>query len=372
LGYAYTAIADRPEAVFFNIAGLTQVPSPSLRYSHRPFSVDPNYDDLAYSQPFGQGSRVGLGLLGTRRGSSSAYEAVVGSAFKLGGLSAGLGLRSGDRQMAMRTTEQAFAADMGLLWKAAHSSLQVGGALLRLPLGPADALDPQLLALGASLAWEGIRFSAEGKLSAGDRTLQGGMELPLFDLIDLRLGLSSQGYQGAALGLSGGLGLHYGNELSLDYAVYPTAEQGILHSLSVGYSFRLGLEAFVDHNAREARERRARERALSDERERSAAKQDLELKPSVQTEFPLEATVLGRKVSLHWQAPAGAEELRYTVTQGLLPKAKFRELGAAPQKQFRWEGEVSLQGVTYYFRVLSVRPDGSAGPASAIKAVEIP
>jgi hypothetical protein len=373
LAYADTAIADQPEAVFSNIAGLTQIPSPSLRYSHRPFSVEPNYDDLAYSQPFGQGSRLGLGLSGTRQGKYSAYEAVIGSAFKLGGVSAGVGVRSGDRQMALRTAEQTFSGDLGILWKAESGSWQIGSALLRLPLGPAEAVEPHLFALGASLAWEGLRFSLEGKLSAGDSTWQSGLECPLFDLVDLRLGLSSLGYQGAALGLSGGLGLHYTKDLSLDYAAYPTVNQGVLHCLSVGYSFRHGGDGFVDRAARDAREQRAQEQAWRQERERYAAKEAASAKSADPGDFPLEAKVSGRKVTLSWQAPGeNSGELRFMVTQGMLPKAKFRQLNEPPQTKSAWEGEVSLQGVTYYFRVLSVKPDGSPGPASAVKAVEIP
>jgi hypothetical protein len=33
---------------------------------------------------------------------------------------------------------------------------------------------------------------------------------------------------------------------------------------------------------------------------------------------------------------------------------------------------MGLQGVTYYFRVQALRPDGSPGPVSMVKAVVIP
>jgi hypothetical protein len=369
LSYADTAIADQPETVFSNMAGLAQFQAPSLRYSHRPFSLEPNYDGLAFVQPMGPGA-FGVGFEATRNGNGGSYDAVAGAAFKSGGTSFGFGLRSGGSDLNFKGADQTYASDLGFLWKAPQGKFQVGSSVLRLPLNQGPLNSPHLLALGASYAFSLLRLSVEGKLSAGEHSFHGGIEAPLFDLLDLRLGVSSLGYQGAAAGVSGGLGLHYGKDLSFDYAAYPTPYSGVLHSLSIGYSFSRGWGGWTDDKAREDHEKLTADKAWRQERERYAKAQSSSAQVD-EGDFELNANVAGRKVILEWQAPAG-EGLSYVVTQGMLPMAKFRSLNERPQEKSSWTGEMSLRGVTYYFRVLSTRPDGSAGPVSKVKAVQIP
>ena len=378
LGYAYTAWSAQPEVLFFNPAGLSQLDGQALRYSHRPWAVDPDADSFAYG---GGGSTWGFGLGLESQRTGPAYSDTRGLAavgLNLGQVSLGLGLRDDEQRWSPHTSAQAIGADAGLLWRPALRGwpLQWGASALQIPLSNSEGAyvpAPQF-SFGAALSLESARLSLDAKTAGGRGGLQGGAEVPLGGFLLARLGLSSLGYQGAAVGISGGLGLRYGSDVSVDYAASPAGDQ-ILHSFSVGLRFNEGWAGFQDAAGQQrlslerTRQRREAELELEAARARQNAKAGEEAGA-----FPLDAKVLGRTVTLKWEAPAGpaAGPLSYEVYLGMLPNARFRKLSAEPSPEQAWSGAMSLKGVTYYFQVRSQQPGGAPGPVSKVKAVEIP
>jgi hypothetical protein len=375
MGFAYTAVADHPDSVFYNVAGLSSLTEPGLAYNRQPWTADPEADGLAVALPWHGGAwGAGFNRASHEPGGASDSDAHFGAALGGPGASLGAGLRDDTVPGPKSADIQLLAADLGALWAPGAGSLRLGASILDLPLRPNPQAVPQQFALGAAWSSGGRVFSLDAKHAGTDSSLQAGAEVPVEGLCLLRLGLSSQGYQGAAVGLSGGLGLHYGRDLSLDYAALPAGSLGILHCLSLGLSFGGGLGDFFDPATQAARAQRAQEERLRVEREAASRQKGKELAVLEEGDFSLESNVVDRKVALSWPALVDdqGEPLRYEVYMGLLPEAKFREVSEGPLAAPAWAGDMGLRGVTYYFRVAALLPDGSPGPLSRVKAVAIP
>ena len=378
LAYANTAQATDPESLFYNPAGMSQQAGPAILYSHRPWATDPDDDSFAIAAPWGPSLGFGAGVESQRAGGSySSTRVIAATARRFGRASLGLGLRDWDLLWG-RSSAQLISADLGLLWQGAWlgSPLHVGASALELPLANNSTYSrAHQISLGASLPLKSATLSLDAKASAGSASVQGGLELPLFNFLLLRGGVSSAGYQGAAVAASGGLGLRYGDNFSFDYAVCPAGNAGILHCFSLGLRFSEGWDGFVDPTERQRlaqeRERQRKIEALHLEAAHARASAKAEARQS--GAFEIEAKVMGRQVTLRWDAlPDAVEGRRYEVYMGLLANAKFHKLSEEASVDRAWSGEMSLRGVTYYFQVRATEADGSPGPLSKVKAVNIP
>ena len=372
LGFSGSGGPSRPESLFFNPADLSQLGAAQLRFSHGPWSADPAYDGLAYGQPWGPSAAVGVGVNAVRYGALTSYDSAIGASWAWGQAAMGLGLHLSDSGRLGLGASPGPATDLGLLWSAPGLPLRFGAAMLHLPLAPTGGADTHRSALGATWSFPAVDLSVDGHDSAGEMSLHAGAEWRVLGLAALRLGLDRSGAQTA---LSVGAGMHYGRDLSLDYAAFADPGHGTLQCLSVGYTFNQGTEALWDE-ASQKRRAEERDRARKAALEAEWARQDRsprDVGPS-SGNFELSSIVTGRRVTLTWDPPGGAagQGLRYKVTLGMLPKAKFKALPEPPGELRSWSGEMGVQGVTYYFQVLSTKPDGSKGPSSAVKAVQIP
>lgn len=375
LAGASVAGPGRPGSLDQNPASLARLDLPSLSYSHRPWTIAPNVDALELALPLAKFG-LGLGLQSDRLGGdATATTALLGAALPLGEAAMGVGLRVARFDQSGHDSGLLVGADVGVLGRVpwAEHPLTWGASLSGAPLEQGTELKAPLFSAGARWALGPSAVSLELKASAGAFSLNAGVERLIADIVTLRAGLSSMGAEGATLGAAAGLGLHFGRDLSLDYSASPQAGPGIAHRFSLGWCFRDGWDGWSAH-ARLARaeaeaERRRRLKALQGERPAAAEPERQE------GDFELRGQAQGREVTLSWDEPETEGDprlLSYEVSMSLLPRAKFKPLPKQPQSARQWRGPMSLPGVTYYFRVRALNPDGSPGPLSRIRAVVLP
>lgn len=207
--------------------------------------------------------------------------------------------------------------------------------------------------------------------------LQLGWEAELYGVMSARLGLSTRSLPGTPLGLSLGLGLKVGQGYRLDYSALPSGDFGFQQALSLAMSFgrpRKGAEAPEVQAAapgiQPAQEGPGEEPRLP--RRGKPEPTPVESPTPDLGTFELEARVEARTVSLSWAGPDGGDGLRYDVVMGIVKGATLKKLNELPLAAAAWSGEVGLSGMAYYFRVESIRPDGSPGPMSKVKEVFVP
>jgi hypothetical protein len=90
--------------------------------------------------------------------------------------------------------------------------------------------------------------------------------------------------------------------------------------------------------------------------------------------FPLSTNVAQNSVEIAWPAQASGDAAvqGYNVYVSIVPGADFRKLNEAPIVATRWSGEMGLHGMTYYFLVKAIGPQGTETQSSEIKSVDLP
>jgi hypothetical protein len=355
LGWAGGSHAD-PEAIFLNPSSLASLSTTSLTLNEQAWPSEPQVGGAALALPLAPGSSFGLGMNGYRgplSGGSPGVQGLAGLAHQGGPFSYGGALRFLGPVWGSPRNSQGLGLDLGISLLGKRGPWGLSLAALNLPvLRQADSDAPgHWIQAAAWLPWRGGRFSLAVTSMEGEAELHGGAEVPAWKIFTLRMGLGSR------QGLSGGLGMEWGQGLRLDYGVAAAGTLGVLQSLSLRIGF--GGPASQAKKAGKARG------PWTDAGPNPVAVSET---PNA-GDFALEAKLDGRHVALSWPEPEPG--LSYQVTMGMLPQAKFRSLHAEPLAAPHWEGELGLAGVPYYFRVRSLRGDGSEGPSSGIATLQV-
>jgi hypothetical protein len=260
LGGAYVGVADAPDTLYWNPAGLANLSEPGLSLDHNSFFAGASQDTVSLDLPLTRSQTLGLGVdyvnfggftdrdaQGNPLGSVNAYDlqAKLGDALQIGsGLSFGasLSLLSENLDNAPQSSE---ALDLGLTWDAAPG-LRAGLSLMQLGLGGSNAADSAQVRVGASFrpgagALDATLFSVAVEADGGGfEAVQAGAETLLYSTLALRAGYQwipqTQVQLDALDGLSLGLGFKFG-DLGLDYAYLPFGYLGDSQRLSLDWRF---------------------------------------------------------------------------------------------------------------------------------------
>lgn len=260
MGGAYAAIADDPNSIYWNPAGLSRVKKTEISVSHAELAQNMRHDFVAFARPTSLGT-FGLGAtylslgdldgrdgLGHPTGSFSASDGAFALGFgrPVGGIDAGLSVKY-LRSHIGSAEAQSFALDAGLSkqFEAAAFGLAVRNA------GPGLKFDnerndlPLRLVLGGAYKITGGHaVTAEvtnGPRGSGTDVGFGG-EFQAAAGIFLRGGYTTKssitGGKGfdAASGMTLGFGVNR-SAWSLDYAVEPMGELGASHRFTIGWRF---------------------------------------------------------------------------------------------------------------------------------------
>ncbi len=266
MGGAFTALADDPEALAWNPAGLASARR-ELSATHADLTGGARYEFLGIAQPtrFGtlgaaggylmHGSLDGRDASGKPTGSFSAADSVVtlGLGAKAGGLRLGGALKSVESRIAGYSAS-GYAADFGAqteLGLRGPGVASVGAALQN--VGPGmrflDQTEPLPLTAALGFAYRlplGVTLAADFKERVHGRSseIDVGTEYALFSSFSLRAGYASSRATPAAPGTSAaplsGLGAGFGvrsHGYSLDYSMSPFGALGNVQRFSLGARF---------------------------------------------------------------------------------------------------------------------------------------
>lgn len=279
MGGAYTAIAEGPEAIYWNPAGLAALKSPEAGYSltQLPAGISHNYAAAAAPSALLKGdigvaftslTQPGLDLVtasnqtvGSFAPHSEAYALSYAHRFALGGaasappvagtLDAGLAIKYIDENLGTRAAST-FAVDAGVIFRPAGvENLIVGAAVRNLGgnLNYIDQPEPLPTEVGVSAAYairgDGWRLLPALDFSlpdAGNPYAKFGVEfsrvLGAQTWGAVRLGYTSQPAVdlGAVAGLTAGIGLRV-NRFLFDAAFEPMTYLGDEYRISAGWRF---------------------------------------------------------------------------------------------------------------------------------------
>lgn len=270
LGGAFTAVADSPDALFHNPAGLSQLGTAEIGYSYNNYFTGISQHSAAAALPFSYGTWA-LGANYFQVAAFDSYDAQDNPAGKVSayGLAAGLGyggalptglaflpsVRYGAAAKYVsesldRVGADGGALDAGLLLLTGLDGLKLGAAAdnlvsSRLDFDGRGRRPARRLKAGASYAIKGAPVSA--LLSAefsfpedGQGGFSAGLENTLYRSLFLRAGYTSHG--DVSSGVSFGLGLNlpdrFGSGMRLDYSFGSTYDLGNIHKF--GLSCRFG------------------------------------------------------------------------------------------------------------------------------------
>ncbi len=267
---AFGAVSGSPEALWYNPAGILEMPQGALSFTHMNFPSGLSSEHLVLGQPLGGGRALGLLLddqyatdsyrdaNGAQGGSFGISDSVLGLALaaRLGGL--GLGAQA---KMLQETVESqsgsGWMADLGAQTSLSDGLVALGASIQNLGKAPQlgsgtdDVQAPTTLRLDLGLdgrdEGQGLLLLAELRYlfvnrlwatSYGAQYLERDGEF----LLALRGGWDFEPYQlgGPALGL----GLGYGNA-ELDYSYQPVDALGPQNRVSLSYRYGSALRHFA-------------------------------------------------------------------------------------------------------------------------------
>ena len=204
LGQAYVAVADSPEAILLNPAGLSQLSSPQFTSMYANAFNEAKYFSAFYVQPLSPFSAFGIGMAQVGVGDNDYLDS---SGNRLGGfdyLEQGLFLaysQNFNSRLSFGTTlkyiqkkaladHSAIALDLGLLYQQDQLKLALSIDNIATTLLGSDRL---LIQYKVGAAWTSFDFlfSEEVRYQAEQLYLYSGVEYELFQLLALRAGLSN-------------------------------------------------------------------------------------------------------------------------------------------------------------------------------------
>jgi hypothetical protein len=255
MGEAAVAYIDDASALFYNPAGLANVPTYSALLAHNQGFLDMNQEYLAgvYGSEglgkfglaldyWGSGSIQGINIRGeTIPGyvfSAADWSLNLGYARSFSDFSVGLGLKLIREQNESLSTA-AVALDAGAMYKTPLKGLQAGLSVAN--LGTKAKLDSEAFALPmqARLGWRYdisiIGLTQDFILSETEKPgIAAGLECRPVQMLAIRAGYRTGSDYDGFSGLRAGLGINW-HGIGVDYAYAPYGKLGASHRISISY-----------------------------------------------------------------------------------------------------------------------------------------
>jgi len=254
MGEAFTGLANDPNALFWNPAGLGQVGTVQLSCAHQEWFGGIRDENLGLVLPLGPGS-LGLGAVYSTTDNIEIWDPQTGTSrlvtSRSGYAAAGYGVRLG-RSLYLglaakglydglvEQTGSGGCADIGLLWRLSRSfRIGVAGQHLGwgMRYGSRDYMLPMSLRLGTSVERAKLRLLFDANVPrAGNPDLHIGGEYLVYDILSVRAGyrLGPQDWRTLSWwsGVTAGLGITLGG-FALDYAFVPYGRLGLTHRVAL-------------------------------------------------------------------------------------------------------------------------------------------
>ena len=266
MGEAGVAWIDDASALYYNPAGLANVPTFDVLLSHNQWLLDMNHEYVAGVYGFegigkfglafdywGSGAIQGINIRGeTIPGyvfSAADWSLALGYARSITDFSFGLGAKFIHQQMESLSAST-WAFDVGVHYLTPLEGLKVGAAVAN--VGPMTELYQEIYAMPtqARLGWRYDRaiaglalgvtqdfiFSDEGSGIGGRGLgLGAGVECRPIEFVALRVGYRTGSDYAGFSGLRAGLGLSW-QGIGVDYAFAPYGRLGASHRISISYN----------------------------------------------------------------------------------------------------------------------------------------
>jgi len=266
MGGAYAGLAYDVNALYWNPGGLGEAAQPEILFMHNNNYVDISNQYLGFVYPLEQyGGTMGVGVTyqdygdmdrtlistATTYTNAGSFEAsdlavAVGYGQRLGGgYSLGGNLKY-IRSKIESENANAFAVDLGLMYRQPNEPLSFGLAIQNLGskmkfISQSDKL-PLNLKVGAAYSFAGTNELLDGLTFAldlnkpidNDLLLNAGAEYWLGDMFALRLGYD--GMNEAGNGMTAGAGFRY-QDLEIDYAWVDGGDLDDAHRISLNFVF---------------------------------------------------------------------------------------------------------------------------------------
>lgn len=270
LGGAFSGLANDPTALAYNPAGMVSLSVPTVLASYHNYVVDLQSGFLSYVAPNSTGSQaIGFSLtyldygtftetnrdgeiLGEFGGSDLMFTA--GFARRLSArISAGVAAKVFSEKL-QDYSSAALAADIGVRYATDRERYVIGFSLLHVgtelsSLGDVKADLPMTARLGGSYRLRGVKMLLLSDIVVpldGDPYVAVGAEYFEQKLISFRAGWNTVGGKSRtedsddkAAGISLGVGLQPGEQLSISYAFNPAAELGQSHRITLNWFLKV-------------------------------------------------------------------------------------------------------------------------------------
>lgn len=267
LGGAYSAIAEDASAIYWNPAGLVQIPKLSAMFMRTEYVDDISYQYAAYAQRLTYDSVLGLSLMMTDIGTIEGYDKSkkpTGSfnpqdqVFTLSYSKAILEFSNKDLDVSMginvkyikseiKDTAKTFAGDFGIMtFNFGDIPYRIGVAVSNIGSGlkydqKRDPLPFNARFGGSINPFENILIAADVIVPKGNQTnVQAGVEAYItpneLTRLAARVGVDMQQMKDGFSGISMGVGATL-QFFTLDYAFVPMGELGNTHRVSLSFDF---------------------------------------------------------------------------------------------------------------------------------------
>jgi long-subunit fatty acid transport protein len=254
-GEAAVAYIDDASALFYNPAGLANVPTFDVLLAHNQWLLDMNHEYVAgvYGSEglgkfglafdyWGSGAIQGINIRGETIPayiiSAADWSLNLGYARSLSDLSVGLGLKFIHQQQESLSTS-AVAFDAGAMYKTPLKGLKVGVSVANIGTKAKLYQESYGLPLLARLGWRYdigvIGVTQDFILSETEKPgIAAGVECRPVEILALRVGYRTGSDVDGLSGLRAGLGLTW-HGIGVDYAFAPYGKLGASHRISISY-----------------------------------------------------------------------------------------------------------------------------------------
>jgi hypothetical protein len=250
LGEAAVSYIDDASALYYNPAGIAQVPSFDLLLSHNQWFLGMNHEYVAGVYGVEEIGKFGLALdywgSGSIQGinvfSAADWSLAAGYGRGFGDFAFGFGFKFIHQQMESLSSS-AWAFDVGATYKTPLEGLRVGGSVTN--VGPMTELYQDIygLPVQARLGWRydqsitGIKLGITQDFIISETEKPGiaaGLECRPVSALAFRVGYRTGSDYDGFSGLRAGLGLSL-QGIGVDYAFAPYGKLGMTHRISLSY-----------------------------------------------------------------------------------------------------------------------------------------
>jgi hypothetical protein len=255
MGEAAVAYIDDASALYYNPAGLANVPTFDVLFAHNQWLLDMNHEYVAgvYGSEglgkfglafdyWGSGGIQGINIRGeTIPGyvfSAADWSLNLGYARSISDFSVGLGLKLIHQQQESLSTS-AVAFDVGAMYKTPLKGLQAGVSVANIGTKGKLYQESYGLPLQARIGWRYdysiIGVTQDFILSETEKPgIAAGLECRPVQILALRVGYRTGSDVDGLSGLRAGLGLSW-QGIGVDYAYAPYGKLGASHRISISY-----------------------------------------------------------------------------------------------------------------------------------------